>query len=192
MIALICVQVGVMVGGSACGGIIYWELNWTDVLLLPSSSYRVIILPIVIMMSLLTDPLGKRCGEVEMVVAWQVYVPSDITALSISVSVYVGGDIPDIIGILVDDIIPEGPVHVMATPTDETLARSVFNSTAQVRVTLTPEAMGLSKLLVTVTMVGSDTACGMERCSIRFSSKLMILRYILKSREGHYTIQKSS
>ena len=107
-----------------------------------------------------------------------MYVPSDITPLSISVSVYVGGEVPDITGTLVNDIIPEGPVQVMATPTDETLARSVLNSIAQVRVTSTPEAMGLSKLLVTVTIVGSGTASGQRETEY--------LYYMLKSGEGHY------
>ena len=89
-----------------------------------------------------------------------MYVPLDITALSISVSVYVGGEVPDITGILVDDSIPEGPVQVMVTPTDETLARSVLNSAVQVRVTSAPKVMGLSKLLLIVTIVGSGTASG--------------------------------
>ena len=89
-----------------------------------------------------------------------MYVPSDITALNISISVYVGGEVPDITGILLDDSIPEGPVQVMATPTDETLARSVLNSTVQVRVTSTSEVMGLSKLLLIVTIAGSGTASG--------------------------------
>ena len=80
----------------------------------------------------------------------------DITAVSISVSVYVRGEFPDIIGMLVDDSIPEGPLQVMATPT----AKFVLNSTVHVRLTSTPKAMGLSPLLVTVTMVGSGTACG--------------------------------
>lgn len=87
-----------------------------------------------------------------------MYVPLDITALSNSVPVYVGRKVPDIIGILLDGSIPEGPVHVMATPIDETLANSVLNSTAQVRTTSIPEMMGLSMLLVTVTMVGPGTA----------------------------------
>ena len=89
-----------------------------------------------------------------------MYVPLDITALSNSVSVYVGGEVPDIAGILIDDSIPEGPIQVMFTLTDETLARSVLNSTVQVRVTSTPEVMGLSKLLLIVTIAGSGTASG--------------------------------
>ena len=93
-----------------------------------------------------------------------MYVPLDITALSNSVSVYIGGEVPDIMGILVDDIIPDGPcpLHVMATPTDETLDKSAFNSTVHVRVTSSPEVTGLFKLLVIVTMVGSGTACGTQ------------------------------
>ena len=87
-----------------------------------------------------------------------MYAPSDIIALSNSASMYVGGEVPDITGMLVDDSIPEGPVQVMDTPTDEILANSVLNSTAQVRVTSTPEAMGLSKLLITVTIVALGTA----------------------------------
>ena len=76
--------------------------------------------------------------------------------------VYIGGEVPDIMGILVDDSTPDGPVHVMATPTDETLDKSGFSSTVHVRVTLTPKAMGLFKLLVTVTMVGLGTAYGTQ------------------------------
>ena len=89
-----------------------------------------------------------------------MYVPSDITAINISVLVYVGGEVPDITGILVDDSIPKGPVQVMTTPIDGTLARSVLNSTVHVRVTSKPEVMGLSKLLLTITIVGSGTASG--------------------------------
>ena len=87
-----------------------------------------------------------------------MYVPLDITALSNSVPVYVGGKVPDITGILVDDSIPEGPVQVMATPIDETLAKSVLNSIVQVGMTSIPEMIGISMLLVTVTMVGPGTA----------------------------------
>jgi hypothetical protein len=108
-----------------------------------------------------------------------VYVPSDITSLSISVSVYVGGEVPDIMGILVDDSIPIGPVQVMATPTGDTPAKSVLNSTAQVRVTSAPEAMGLSKLLLTVTMVGAGTASGTLRNST--FKLIIIVCYMLKS-----------
>ena len=83
-----------------------------------------------------------------------MYVPPDIT---INVSVYVGGEVLDIIGILLDDSVPEGPVQVMATVTDGTLAKFVLNSAVQVRVASTPE---VSKLLVTVTKAGPGTVCG--------------------------------
>lgn len=87
-------------------------------------------------------------------------MPPVITSLSNSVLVYIkGGELPDIIGILVDVSGPEGPVHVMATPTEETLDKSVLNSTVHVRVTSSPDETGLAGSLVTVTMVGSGTAC---------------------------------
>ena len=89
-----------------------------------------------------------------------MYVPLDITALNNNVVVYIGGEVPDIMGILLDDSIPDGPVHVMATSTDETLDKSALNATVHVRVTSSPEVMGLFKSLVIVTMVGSGTACG--------------------------------
>ena len=63
-------------------------------------------------------------------------------------------------GILPDNCIPDGPVHVMATPTDETLDKAALSSTVHVRVTSSPKVMGLFKSLVTVTMIGSGTACG--------------------------------
>ena len=91
-----------------------------------------------------------------------MYVPLDITAVGISALVYVGagGEFPDIMGILPDNCIPDGPVHVMATPTDETLDKSALSSTVHVRVTSTPEVMGLTGSLTTVTMVGSGTVYG--------------------------------
>ena len=89
--------------------------------------------------------------------------------------VYVGGEIPDITGLLLDDSIPEGPAQVMATPTDEILANSVLNSTVQVRVTSSPEVMGLSKLLVIVTIVGPGTACGHREMNFIQSDSLLNL-----------------
>ena len=91
-----------------------------------------------------------------------MYVPLDITALSNNVVVYIGGEVPDIMGILLDDSIPDGPVHVMTTPTDETLDKSAVSSAIHVRVTSSPKAMGLFKLLVTVAMVGLGTAYGTQ------------------------------
>ena len=91
-----------------------------------------------------------------------MYVPLDITALSNSVAVYIGGEVPDIMGILLYDNTPDGPIHVMATPTDETLDKSALSSTIHVRVTSSPKAMGLFKLLVTVAMVGLGTAYGTQ------------------------------